>query len=117
MQSDDQAINVRTKVNQNDITVDMEYPLTVTITDSSYSLSEFSAKFDSKFNDIYELAGAISDMTLKDPEWIDIEFISQQPYKIRLIKTSATTLLYEIRDDAGLENQEFIYRFAMKYDV
>ncbi|MBN2423355.1 hypothetical protein JXB41_09090 [Candidatus Woesearchaeota archaeon] len=108
-------MNILTNINEKDVTVLMKYPLTVDFDDTQLSISDFNVKLNLNFLDIYELANEIFTKTMHEPEWIDIEFLSKQAYEIRLIRINSNTLVYEINDKKGIDGEDFIYRFAMKY--
>jgi hypothetical protein len=115
--SDTLKINVLTKFNQNDVSFILKYPIEVNIDDEKISVSEFQNKIKLNMVNIYELSKAIFEKTMEDPEWIDIEFLSKQEYEIKLIRINSDTLVYEIKDTNGIDQEPFIYRFAMKYNI
>ncbi|MBD3203108.1 hypothetical protein GF327_02350 [Candidatus Woesearchaeota archaeon] len=115
IEHDPDNIEIISRINKRDITVDVKYPVNAKMQETEMTLSEFSVTRRAGLYDIYELSKEIYKKTKQDPEWIDIEFLSRQPYKIRLIKAGEKTLIYEITDENMFE-ESYVYRFAMKYN-
>ncbi|MBU0756835.1 MAG: hypothetical protein KKF44_02110 [Nanoarchaeota archaeon] len=111
---DKEKMESRVRFSEN-TTVLVTYPMTAQIDGNDIRISEFSAVLDFDFLSVYELTSAIYEKTKNDPEWIDIDFLADQAYEIRLIRVSENSLIYEIMDAKGPSGQEFNYRFAMKY--
>lgn len=114
---EDERLRVTTRFNQRDATLTVYYPVSVDFGDSKSTLTEFSAQIPFSFQDIYDLSRDIYSMTKEDPAWVDLDFLSEQPYEVRLIKITDDTLVYEITDDTALNNKPYTYRFAMKYNL
>ncbi len=117
IETDDSRLRVKTSFNERDATIILEYPITVTLSGSKTTVSEFSAKIDFEFLPIYDLSKRIYEKTQAEPDWVDVDFLAEQPYDIRLIKIDDQTLLYEITDDDALNDEPYVYRFAMKYNL
>ena len=83
---------------------------------SEATIKDFSARISIKYQPIYELSQEIYKKTKADPDWMDVDFLFSQPYKVRLLRISDDTMVYEITDSAyGMESENYVYRFAMKY--
>ena len=108
-------MHVSTTFNNEDMQIEVTYPLVVRVGDSTTQVQDFSTSVDIRFRPIYELSRNIYQKTKQDPEWIDVSYLSSQPYPIRLIRVSDDTLVYEISD--SFDSTEFVYRFAMKYNL
>ena len=110
------SIRVHSRFDSDKMALELEYPLEIIVGNSVAKLSDFSAEVDIRFIPIYELSKEIYIKTKQEPQWLDMEFLFRQDYKIRLLRISEDTLIYEITDDNyGLENEAYLFRFAVKY--
>jgi hypothetical protein len=116
---DKEKMKVRSSFNKENLDVSVYYPVKVKKGDAEITITDFTSKFKIDFNQIYELSKEIYKKTKQDPAWIDMGFLlEQKDYKIRLIKISDDTIVYEITDKIGkVDNREYSYRFAVKYNM
>ncbi len=116
--SDFSAFQASTEFNENDVTIQVNYPLEVSLDDKKTTLSSYHAKIKLKYLPIYELTKQIYQNIKNEPGWLDISFLSEQPYDIRIIKVSDDTLVYELTDTIfGIEDQPYTFRFGIKYKL
>jgi hypothetical protein len=98
------------------VKITLEYPMKVYAKGEEFNIKEFSIEIKINFQDIYKLSKKIYLDTMQNPEWINFDFLYEQPFDIKLIKIDKSTLVYEITDtEYGLENKPYRYRFAVKF--
>ena len=99
------------------INISISYPMKVFTDGQEILIKEFSIKLNTNFVDIHKVSEKIYLETKKNPGEVNLDFINQQPYDMKLIKIDKSTLVYEINDARGLENKNYRYRFAVKYEI
>jgi hypothetical protein len=116
---DKEKLRVSSSFSKESLDISLFYPVKVKKGNSEITITDFSSKVKIDFNQIYELSKKIYSKTKQDPDWIDMGFLlEQKDYKIRLIKVSDDTIVYEITDKTGkVDDHEYSYRFAVKYNM
>ena len=71
---------------------------------------DFDTSIESNFMSILNITEDIYQNTIKEPGWIDLEYLSNYPFKIGLKRFDPITFIYSIDD-----TDDLIYRFAMRY--
>lgn len=99
------------------INISINYPMKVFTEGQEINVREFSTKLKTNFISIHKVSENIFLETKKNPGEINLDFINQQEYDMKLIKIDKSTLVYEITDSIGLENKPYRYRFAVKYEI
>ena len=88
--SDDfEKLRVSSNFYAEEMAVDIFFPVTVTVGDTEITLDDFSTSVDFRYPGIYDASKEIYKRTKSDPEWVDIDYLSSLPYKVRLIKVSS----------------------------
>ncbi|MBN2368120.1 hypothetical protein JXC34_03800 [Candidatus Woesearchaeota archaeon] len=108
---------VSTNFNQDKMEIDVFFPITVSVGNTETAITDFNAEVDISYPGIYEVSREIYKRTKSDPEWVDVDYLSSVPYKVRLLKVSEDTIIYELTDDDGLDDVAYVYRFAVKYTL
>jgi len=97
--------------------ISLIYPMKILLGEEEVYLEKFSIEVKINFNGIYNAAEKIYKETEENTETINLDFLKDLPFEIRLIKIDKNTLVYEITDSKyGLENKPYKYRFAVKYE-
>lgn len=99
------------------INISINYPMTVFFDGRKILVTDFNTKLKTNFVDIHKVSENIFLETKKNPGEINLDFINQQGFDMKLIKIDKSTLIYEITDPTGLENKHYRYRFAVKYEI
>ncbi|MBT3465172.1 hypothetical protein HOD20_00270 [archaeon] len=89
------------------------YP--ITIEELSQTITDFDVSIDVKFYDILNITNTIYNLSIKEPGWIDIEYLNKIPFNVNLINVDPNTYIYEIIDKKGLIDEDFMFRFAMRF--
>jgi hypothetical protein len=111
-------IDTNIEFTNNSINANLIFPINIYYEGQTIKLSEFNTKLNIDFNQIYELIKKIILDTYNDPEWINFENLYDDSYDVKLIKVDDQTILYVISDKNMIINEEnFEYRFAVKYDI
>jgi hypothetical protein len=99
------------------LNISTSYPMKILLGEEEAYLEKFSIEVKINLNGIYNAAEKIYKETEQNSETINLDFLKDLPFEIRLIKIDKNTLVYEILDSKyGLENKPYKYRFAVKYE-
>ncbi|MBN2458431.1 hypothetical protein JXB31_04855, partial [Candidatus Woesearchaeota archaeon] len=115
---EDGSSEVSAVIGDDDIDIEMRYPLTVTNAGSSKRLEDFSAHIDTDFVNLYEAAKDITESHKLD--YIPLSRLNQlsleRKLKYELINLGGGDVIYTFVDEATVDDYEpLIFSFAARY--
>ena len=82
--------------------------------DETYE-GRLTATIQTRLSELHALAEGIVDETMIDPEWINLDALSESDVNLRIVKVDKSTLIYILTAEDGLDDAPFSLRFGMKY--
>jgi hypothetical protein len=76
---------------------------------------DVSVNIRTSISELYGYAKSIVEETMKDPDWINLDALSESDVAFRIVKVDKSTLIYILTDEAGLEGEPYSLNFGMKY--
>ena len=108
--------NVTAKINKEDVSVRMEYPVKLYVGENTIELSEFSQIIDIRLNHSFTFAKEILKETVKQQKAIDSDSLpSGQHLIFNTYKIDDKIVYYEVTDSVKkLKGEPYKFRFAVK---
>lgn len=115
-------ILVNTKINDNNVSFDVKYPLTVNYGNNNYFFNDFSSVVPIRLGVIYDVSKKIIDKQVIDKEGICISCIydlaNEKNLSIQLMDALNESIVYVISDESyKINDKDYLFYFAGKYQV
>lgn len=112
------------KIEENKVTFDIDFPLTITKADKTYTLSRFNGETQVRLKEIYDLAYKINQKQLIDKEEICVSCMydwskeSDLYVEMNDFGNKTGTIIYTIRDaNSKINDRDYRFIFANKFKV
>jgi len=107
-------IDTKTKINQNNVEFNIDYPITVIKGESKSEISEFYKMVPVRLGHIHNIAEEIVLKEVEDPDWVDMTYLVSQDLDFKIYPYDEKTLIYSILDNTSKLDygEEFIFLFA-----
>ena len=107
-------INTKTKINENNVEFNIDYPITIKKGDSKTEIKEFSRNFPVRLGHIHSIAKEIVKKEVEDPDWVDMTYLVNQDLNFKIYPYDENTLIYSILDNQSVieYDTQFMFLFA-----
>lgn len=93
----------------------IEYPVTVTLLDSTYGINEFFVSVPIRLGYILDELDLIIATIVENPEFVDYEGLSQRGGHVSIMPYNEETILYSFQDkESTIDEAPFTFMFAVK---
>jgi len=107
-------INTKTKINENNVEFNINYPITIIKGESKAEISKFYKSFPVRLGHIHSIAKEIVEKEVEDPDWVDMTYLVNQDFNFKIYPYDENTLIYSMLDNQSIVelNTPFIFLFA-----
>ena len=106
-------LNVSTVINDEDIRIDLNYPVTVTKEDKQIKIERFNVNIPCRLGHIVDIGENLVEEQSTNKEFIDFDYLTSIDLKITLLPYDEETIVYSILDEKYIINEApFVYSFA-----
>lgn len=114
-------IKTTTKINENKVTININYPLSISIENNTHTFEEFNSEVPIRLGVIYNAIYQIMQEQIKDPTTLDpndlYEVSLEKDINIKMVGFIENSIIFIITDeDSKINNQDFVFIFANKYN-
>lgn len=105
-----------TTIGENKVDISLDYPVNLISGDSKIEIRKYNANVPVRLGHIYDIARAINNHTMTDPEWIDMSYISGFDVEVDMVPYGNEDLVYSITDtESSLNGEPYVFLFADKF--
>jgi len=107
-------INTETKINENNVEFNINYPITIIQGESKAEISEFYKMIPVRLGYIHNIAKEIIGKEVEDPDWIDMTYLVNQDLNFKIYPYDENTLIYSVLDNQSIieHSTQFMFLFA-----
>ncbi|MBU1205086.1 MAG: hypothetical protein KKE93_04210 [Nanoarchaeota archaeon] len=107
-------INTKTKINENNVEFNIDYPITIKKGDSKTEIKEFYRNFPVRLGHMHSIAKEIVGKEIEDPDWIDMTYLVGQDVNFQIYPYDENIIIYSLLDNRSeVEGDlEFVLLFA-----
>ncbi len=107
-------INTETKINENNVEFNIDYPITVMQGESKAEISKFYKSFPVRLGHIYDITQNIVKKEVEDPDWVDMTSLVNQDLNFKIYPYDENTLIYSVLDNQSIieYGTQFMFLFA-----
>ena len=111
-------INTETKINQNNVEFNIDYPITIIKGESKAEIREFYKMIPVRLGHIHSISKEIVGNEIEDPDWIDITYLVDQDLDFKIYPYDENTLIYSVLDNQSIikYNTPFMFLFANLFE-
>jgi len=111
-------INAETKINENNVEFNIDYPITIKKGDSESKIKDFYRSFPVRLGHVHGIAEEIVGKEVEDPDWIDMTYLVSQDLNFKLYFPDKNTLIYSILDNQSVikYGTPFMFLFANLFE-
>lgn len=111
-------IDTKTKINENNVEFNIDYPITIKKGESVSEISDFQRSFNVRLGHIHTIAKEIIEMEIEDPDWIDMTYLVNQDINFKIYPYDENTLIYSVLDNQSIIEYDtaFIFLFANLFE-
>jgi hypothetical protein len=110
-------VNTKTTILENEITIEVYYPLTTVQEHASGKIDTFLLTLPVRLGHIHKVANEIVNKEIGDPEWIDLTFLSGFDTSVSIVPYDETTFIHSITDNVSKLTEPYVFLFANKFVV
>lgn len=109
-------IKVNTTINYDDVVISLDYPVRITVADSSTELKQFTHRYDVRLGKVLAVADSVIEQIVEDPNWVDLTFLNDFDVRVQVMPITATENMYFITDgESFLRGRPYVFAFAAQY--
>jgi hypothetical protein len=107
--------DVDVDVSSNEVSVSSKVPISVVKDDESFTLDgKNSVELDVRLGDMYSIASEIVNRHIRDPDYIDLSYLTGLDYDVVFVPYDDTRLIYTITDsDKELHEVPYSFLFVV----
>ena len=107
-------IDTKTKINENNVEFNIDYPITIKKGDSKAEIKEFYRNFPVRLGHIHSISKEIVGKEVEDPDWIDMTYLVNQDLNFKIYPYDENTLIYSVLDNQSVieYDSQFMFLFA-----
>jgi len=111
-------IDTKTKINENNVEFNIDYPITIKKGDSETEIKEFSRNFPVRLGHMHSIAKEIVEKEIEDPDWIDMTYLVGQDVNFQIYPYDENIIIYSLLDNRSeVEGDlEFVLLFANVFE-
>jgi len=110
-------LNAVTKVNEENIAINLDYPITLLKDDSKISMNRFSTIIPVRLGYILDLIKNLIQKQANNDSFIEFGQLTPQDIRISILPYDGETIIYSILDDKlAIKEAPFVYRFAYQLE-
>jgi hypothetical protein len=108
------ALNTNTKINENYVNFDIDYPIKIKKQESVSEISDFHQRFDVRLGHVINIAKKIVNKEIEDPDWIDMTYLTEQDIDFKIYPYDENIIIYSLVDNDSKisNNMDFVFLFA-----
>ena len=95
-------INTKTKINENNVEFNIDYPITIIKGESKSEISEFYKIIPARLGHMHSIAKEIVRKEIEDPDWIDMTYLVNQDLNFKIYPYDEDTLIYSVLDNQSI---------------
>ena len=104
-------IDTKTKINENNVEFNIDYPITIKKGDSKTEIKEFYRNFPVRLGHIHNIAKEIVRKEIEDPDWIDMTYLIDQDLNFKIYPHDENTLIYSVLDNQSIIKYDTLFMF------
>ena len=104
---------VKTKIEQNNVLVEINYPITIIHGNSKITVSDFKKEISIRLGHILDVKNDILNH-IKGNDFVDLEYFSSYDVEVNLLPYDKNNIVYSIYDNKSSTNAPFFFNFAVK---
>ena len=112
--ADAEKINTETRISENDLKIDVTYPISIRTNESSTRFSDFSYDLPLRIGHVIDMSRILADKIKEEPSSVDLTFLLNQDADISIVDYDECNKIYIIVDnESGINDEPYAFSFAV----